>query len=874
MSFDDPDLTPGRPEAGIWSRIRSILPYALAAGLFAFGLYALHRLLAPVDFADVSTQIRATPWSALGAAFGATLCAYLALAGYDWSALRYIGKPLPAPVVLTGSLMAYAFGNTIGLSAVSGGAVRWRVYSGLGLDGYDVAAVSAFTAVSYGVAATVVGLAALAAHPQALAVFLPFGEGVVRTAALASMAAILAPLVWASLTQRSLKLWRFDLRAPSPSVLAGQILFSLGDIGFSALTLYVLLPETGLGFFTFLAIFAAATMAGVVSHVPGGVGVFETVMLAALPAVAAPEKIAAALLLYRLIYYLLPFVLALSFLAVFEAWRGLGSKVETRSGRAMKAVAPAMKAVAPLAPLVLGVLIFGSGLWMSVSALFPLSGDAAEAAEALFPLAYVEGGSAMLSSLLGAALIVVSLGVVRRSYGAFWLAVGAMAAGAVIETARGGDMERVAALVLAIVILMPFRGVFRRRTTLTHAALTPGWILLVVSAAASFAFMLFFVERSEAYEGELWWQFAANEGAPESLRSGLVGSLMIGVFTLILLLRAPKFRPHAPSGEALARASKLAAEYGRAESALALTGDKALMFSEDGRAFVAFGVAGRSWTAWGGPVGEPEAAGEVAFQFLDAARRAGAQPVFYELDSAAAEIMLELGLALHLMGESAELELAEFTPDSALAAVRARAQAAGLTLELREPPHDAALFDELRAVSAAWLTTRGASREPGFSMGRFSPSWLGRWPVALVRWNGRPVAFANLLIGEEGREAAPDLLRRLPEAPPETLAFLVLETAEALRARGVARFVLGGAPAASLGPERGKRLWERFGAIFYRDGANHANFADLRAFKASFRPNWRPQYFAAPNNASPLLVLADLRRLISGEAPPASVKPE
>lgn len=858
MRSEDPSPRPD--SAGLWSRARGLFPYALAAALFAVGLWALYKLLAPVDFDQVGAQIRATPWSVLASAFAATFCAYLALAGYDWSALRYIGKPLPAPVVLTGSLMAYAFGNTIGLTAVSGGAVRWRVYSGLGLDGYDVAAVSAFTAVSYGVAATMVGLAGLALHPQALASLLPLGPDLARWLAIAAILAIASPLVWASASGKSLRLWRFDLRAPSLPVLGGQVLFSLAEMGFSALTLYMLLPDLGVGFFTLLAIFAAAMMAGVVSHVPGGVGVFETVMLAALPSGGQTEQVAAALLLYRMIYYLLPFTLALAFLALYEFWLSRGRSAETRSGRALAAVEPAMKALAPLAPLVLGVMIFGSGVWMSFAALIPPSSEAAEAAEALFPLAFLSGVPALLSSILGAALIVVSLGVTRRSLAAFWMAVGAMALGAAVEIARRGDMDRAAAMILAVAILLPFQGVFRRRATLTHAALTPGWILLVASAAASFAFVMFFVNRSGEYERELWWQLAANERAPESLRAGLVGSLTIGVFALVLLLRAPRFQPLAPDGAALERAAKIAAEWGGPEAAFALTGDKSLIFSEDGRAFAAFGRSGRSWIVQGGPTGEPEAAAEAAFQFLDAARRAGARPVFYDFGPEAAPLMWELGLTLHLLGEEAVVDLAGFRPRGELAEALERAKAAGLTLEILRPPHDAARIEALRAISAAWLTARGA-REKGFSMGRFSPGWLARGPTALARWRGEPVAFANLMISGSG-EAAADLLRLTPEAPPETMAFLFAETMARLKAEGVRRFSLGGAP----GPEteRRKRLWERFGPVIYRHGAHHAEAADLRGFVSRFQPFWRPRYVAAPINEPPLSVLADAARLIEG----------
>ena len=124
---------------------------------------------------------------------------------------------VPLPVVLSGGFLAYAFGNTIGLTAVSGAAVRWRLYSGLGLDGYDIAAVSTFTAMAFGVAVTLVGLAALAVHPAALASFLPLSASSVRLQAIGAILIVVLPLLWASMSRRQLRIGRFTLTAPSPS---------------------------------------------------------------------------------------------------------------------------------------------------------------------------------------------------------------------------------------------------------------------------------------------------------------------------------------------------------------------------------------------------------------------------------------------------------------------------------------------------------------------------------------------------------------------------------------------------------------------------------------------------------------------------------
>lgn len=848
------------------ARLRATMPYLIALLLFGAGIFALYRLLAPVDIRTLASQIQSTPLHVVSLAMLTSLAGYLCLAGYDWSALRHIGKPLPVPVVLSGGFLAYAFGNTIGLTAVSGAAVRWRLYSGLGLDGYDIAAVSTFTAIAFGVAVTLIGLAALAIHPAALASILPLSAASVRLLAIAAILVVVLPLIWAAISRRQLQIGRFTLTAPSLGTLVAQLLISLGDIVLSALTLYLLLPAGGPGFLTFLPIFAAATMAGVVSHVPGGVGVFETIIIAALPATAGIEQIAAALLLYRLIYYLVPFAMALVLLSLFEVWRAIGGRSRHgRLSRVFAATEPAFRAVEPAAPLLLAIMVFGSGMWMSLSALLPPVTQAAEAAEAFFPLAFIEG-SALLSSALGALLIVLSLGLVRRSLGAFWLTVATMLTGAAITVLQQTETEQAVTLLVGVAILWPFRNAFHQRSLLTHSALTPGWIALLAAGIFSVGFVLFFAHKSTPYAHELWWQFATDANAPRALRSGLLISLLIGAGSLLLLLRAPRFRTERPDAEMLAIARRITATSGDADTGFVLTGDKTIMLSDDRRAFVMFAVSGASWLALGGPVGATEAGEEVAYTFVDAARRSGARPVFYQVGPESVPLMLDLGMTLHKMGEKAMVDLTRFSLEGPtrkkLRTAHARAGRDGLTLELSMPPHDPALIARLRAISDAWLASK-KSREKGFSVGRFDPGWLNHWPLALVRCRGDLVAFANLLVTSDRRIASIDLMRHSGAAPGGTMEFLFTELMLQLRAQGFARISLGMAPLSGLSAERSRRLWDRFGSLIYRHGGAFYNFEGLRTFKAKFDPDWVPHYLATPSGMPPLLPLADATRLIA-----------
>lgn len=745
-------------------------PLLVAAALFALGLLALHHLLAPVGLHEVMNEVRATPWPTLALALLATAAGYACLAAYDVIALRHIGKALPLPVALGGGLMAYAFGNTIGLTAITGGAVRWRVYGGLGLDGYDIAAISTFSAVSFGLAVTALGLFALVWQPTALAPVWALAPAVVQGVAATLLLALVAVLVWAARRGHTLRLGRFALRAPTLPVLGAQFLVSVGDIGFSALTLYLLLPASDVGFVMFLAVFAVAVMAGVLSHVPGGIGVFETVVIAAMPAGTSVGALAAAL----------------------------------------------------------------------------------------------------LSSALGAGLLLLALGVARRSAGAWWLTVAAMLVGVVVALAKELDVAHAAVLLAGVLVLLPFRRRFRRRTRLTHAVLTPGWRLLLMAALAGFGFVLFFAHKGTPYANELWWQFAVDEQAPRALRAGLLGSLLLGLGALYLLLRAPHPRPARPDAATLATVAQVVDASDEPDAAFALTGDKAILLADDGDAFVMYAVAGRTWLAYGAPVGEREAVEQVAFRFIDAARCAGARPVFYEIGVGDVPLMLDLGLSLHKMGEEAVVDLRGFSldgpPRKKLRAAHARAGRDGLTLEVVPPPHDDALFASLAEISAAWLRAKNA-REKGFSVGRFERAWLDRWPLPLVRQHGRIVAFANILHTRTQQMASIDLMRHADDAPAGTMDFLFTALMLELKAQGYAAFSLGMAPLSGLEPERSLRLWDRFGALVYRHGGGFYNFAGLRAFKEKFDPDWHPRYLAAPSALPPVLALADAARVIAQPVP-------
>jgi phosphatidylglycerol lysyltransferase len=402
-----------------------------------------------------------------------------------------------------------------------------------------------------------------------------------------------------------------------------------------------------------------------------------------------------------------------------------------------------------------------------------------------------------------------------------------------------------------------------------QARFEAGWLALIFGVAASSAFLMFFSHKGAGYAHELWWQFAFDDTAPRAMRAGLVASLAMTAGLVIVALRPRRLPPGPPDARDLADAARIIDAQRAPDANLALSGDKALIFSKAHDGFIMYGVQGRSWIALGDPVGAPGSAAQMAWAFADAANYAGARPIFYEVTETHLPLWIDMGLTLHKLGEEALVDLTEFSLNGParkrLRAAWSRAGRDGLTFELCLPPHAPALFDALSDISAQWLSGKNV-REKRFSVGRFDADYLARFPIALVRLNGAPVAFANVLGTALHDTASIDLMRHGSGAPNGVMEFLFTALMLRLKEDGVRRFSLGMAPLSGLEARRGATLWTQFGAHIYRHGGHFYNFEGLRRFKEKFDPDWRPRYLACPTALPPVGPLTDASLLIAGGA--------
>ncbi|MBI2884085.1 MAG: UPF0104 family protein [Candidatus Methylomirabilis oxyfera] len=287
--------------------------------LFMTAIWVLHQELRGYRYDDVALQIGDLRTSRLLFALGLTILDYVVMTGYDTLILRYIQYPLAYGRIALASFIGSTLSNSIGLSLLTSAPVRYRLYSAWGLSVREVAGLVAFNGMSFWLGVFAVGgvVFLLEPLPTTTLLYLPFAS--IRSLG-AALLIVVGGYVCSSTWRRTpLQIWDVQIALPAPPLVLAQISLACLDWILAASVLYVLLPSTAtVGFRRLLAIFLLAHLAGALSLLPGGIGVFETVMLSLLSPLFSAPSIVAALLAYRGIYYLLPLGVATALLGSYE----------------------------------------------------------------------------------------------------------------------------------------------------------------------------------------------------------------------------------------------------------------------------------------------------------------------------------------------------------------------------------------------------------------------------------------------------------------------------------------------------------------------------------------------------------------------------
>lgn len=303
-----------------WSRIG----FALSVTIIAVAVVALYRMLHNIDVGQVIVALKAVRLQEVVLAFLCVAGGYFTLTFYDLFALRTIGRrEVPYRTAALAGFTSYSIGHNVGATVFTGGAVRYRIYSGWGLSAIDVARICFVAGLTFWLGNIAVLGLGIAYEPQAASAINQAPEWLNRALAIAALTVLVGYVVWVWQRPRVVGRASWQVTLPGGPLTLVQIGIGLLDLLFCATAMYVLLPEQPhIDFIGFAVVFVSATLLAYASHAPGGLGVFDAAMLVALPHFVK-EELLAAILIFRLLYYITPFALAVAILGVRELWLSL-----------------------------------------------------------------------------------------------------------------------------------------------------------------------------------------------------------------------------------------------------------------------------------------------------------------------------------------------------------------------------------------------------------------------------------------------------------------------------------------------------------------------------------------------------------------------
>jgi phosphatidylglycerol lysyltransferase len=646
---------------------------------------------------------------------------------------------------------------------------------------------------------------------------------------------------------------------------------------FAGLTFWLIgamfLPD--LTFTNALGIYTVAAIAGIISMAPGGIGGFDLTAILGLQMLGfPPDKCAVVLVLFRVLYYIVPWLIGLM-MAAFEFPINLKRNEQSDGGIMDRALTLWQKVwrwpgqfgfVGEIGAWSLGKLVFASGVILLLSAATPGMLYRLRYTEELLSLPIMRI-SHQLSVIIGILLIVLSRGISLRVKRAYYWTLLLLCAGSVFTLAKAFDYEEAIFLLIVALLLWVSRHRFYRIAVPLGKYNAAGWGLVTLLIVYGYylvgshihpAFLRHLPKKAHAD-----WLLEPTQHTIVAVFGLLIAWLILS----LLYLFRPK--PLSIDGAAPDEQAKLQAflehEQGNLLTHMLFTGDKSFFWAMDDRILIPYAKIRNKLVVLGDPLGPKSLISGAIQQFQQFSDQFALEVVFYQASPDYLPFYHENGYRFFKLGEEALVHLESFTlvgkQNASLRTVKNRFEREGFHFEIAQPPHDKALMERLAFISNQWLDGKA---EKGYSLGWFEESYLQKAPIALLRNpDNDVVAFASIAPGYDGASISVDLMRYLKATPNGTMDQLFICLLEWAKSQGYARFNLGMAPLSSVGQSQSAIKEEKLARILFQYGGSWYGFVGLRRYKEKFSPEWEPRYLAYPASVSLPLLLIELVRLIA-----------
>ncbi len=609
--------------SGRFAWVRRHGPAVFGVLLLLGAVYVVQREFRGLAVADIRDAMAAIPPAALWAAAGWTVAAYLVLAIYDKLGSTYAGHPVSWTRSFLASFCGYSLAHNLGFAAVSGAAVRYRLYSAWGLSPIEIAKVVGFTSLTFGLGGLALAGLVLLIEPEVVPWF---GEHVPRPAmqalAVPMWGGVLGYIVLSRFVRR-IRVFGHEIDLPGPRMALAQTVLATVDVAVTAAIFYALLPAAeGLTYLRFLGIYLASYTAGILANVPGGIGVFDGAILLGLQPYLPAAEVVGALFIFRLYYYIVPLFIAGALFAGFEIGQRRAAFGRFAAlGRGTEALE--VPAIASLLVMAGAVLIFLGSLPVAGSVLAEWAGHRAAIA------------SHFAASIVGSLMLVMAYGLLRRLTLAWWATLVLLLNGAAIAWLRGEAWWLWGGYLALMGFLAAFRRSFYRDARLTREPMSPQALVPLVAVTVC-GITLALVAYGGKVSDASWWEVVVSKVAPDSLRFTVGLAAVLLLVAMVRLLRPARVRPLPWDMETRARLASL--------GALAPAEADGAVLGEGERAGVAFLRRDGVWLALGDPGGEERDRISAIWRFRDLCERAGVDPAFWRVGPGLLRVYADIGL--------------------------------------------------------------------------------------------------------------------------------------------------------------------------------------------------------------------------------------
>jgi glycosyltransferase 2 family protein len=616
------------------------VPAMLGIALLIGAIYVVQREFRHLRLRDIGEALAAIPTHSLVFSFSWTILSYFILTFYDRLGTIYAGHKVSYGRVAFASFCAYSLSHNLGFAAISGAAVRYRLYAHWGLTPLQIAKTVAFCSLTFALGGMVLGGSILFLEPRAIPFFGEHVPKIVLYGVGALLWVVVLGYVALSKVFGQLKLLGHDIVLPGWRMAIIQVLLATVDVAVTATIFYALVPRApGLTWLIFLGVYVASYTAGLAANLPGGIGVFDTAMLFGLEPYMSAPHIVGAILVFRLYYYVIPLFLAGSLFA--------GNELLLRGGGLLRHVGrlPPVQAIgrwsepdfavtaATGAVGLCGVLMLCLGVLApqaDFSWIDPDYGELASQAGQFVP------------SLIGAGLVMMAIGLSHRVNLAWGLTIFLLILGAAFAATQDNRLWVVGILVLTTLLLAPFRACFYRHAHLTTGPLEPGSAFTLAVLGLCLFSLAITRPHTHLLQNNAFWAVIISPELPNNVRLAVAIAVFLGLSAIWVLLRPGRVRYLPWDSSARELLQGLGAGLDQAADGVVL--------GESARAAIPFRRCGRVLLGLGDPVGDETDRISAIWRLRDLAQQEGLDAAVWHAGPELLKVYGDLGLTALPLG--------------------------------------------------------------------------------------------------------------------------------------------------------------------------------------------------------------------------------